>query len=172
LTVFPSILLEIRGDTSGAQRLKHGVIEAGSVAAMEDVLHPSLHEDAIPVAVRFFGAAAAGAGLASITTKKISERVVAKRVLMRAASGPVKAILSKAAGRALIAAAGLSVVPGLGTAAGAAGAVGATIVIDALLLEAEEALNRDDFRHELVTVIREERREFGEQMLGTTNALK
>ena len=155
-----------------AQRLKHAAIEVASVAVMEDVLHPSFHEDAIRAVVRFFGAAAAGGGLASITAKKIRERVVAKWVLTRAATGPVKAILSKAAGRALIAAAGLSVVPGLGTAAGAAGALGTTIVIDALLLEAEEALNRDDFRRELVTAIREARREFEDQMLGTTNAPK
>ena len=152
-----------------AQRLKHAAIEVASVAVMEDVLQPSCHEDTIDAAVRFFGAAAAGGGLASITAKKIGESVVAKRVLTRAAAGPVKAILSKAAGRALIAAAGLSVVPGLGTAAGAAGALGTTIVIDALLLEAEEALNRDDFRHELVTAIRDARRELEEQMLVTTN---
>ena len=155
-----------------AQRLKHAAIEVVSVAVMEDVLDPSFHEDAIRPAVRFFGAAAAGGGVASITAKKIRERVVAKRVLTRAATGPVKAILSKAAGRALIAAVGLSVVPGLGTAAGAVGALGTTIVIDALVLEAEEALNRDDFKRELVTAVREARREFEDQMLGTTNAPK
>ena len=98
--------------------------------------------------------------------------MVAKRVLTKGATGPVKAILSKAAGQALIAAAGLSVIPGLGTAAGAAGALGTTIVIDALLLEGEEALNRDDSKLELVTAIREARREFEEQMLETTNAPK
>ena len=155
-----------------AQRLKYAAIEVASVAVMEDVLDLSFHEDAIRPAVRFFGAAAAGGGVASITAKKIRERVVAKRVLTRAATGPVKAILSKAAGRALIAAAGLSVVPGLGTAVGAAGALGTTIVIDALLLEAEEALNRDDFKRELVTAVRDARRELEDQMLGTTNAPK
>ena len=156
-----------------AQRLKHAAIEVASVAVMEDVLDPSFHEDAIRPAVRFFGAAAAGGGVASITAKKIRERVAAKRVLTRAATRLVKAILSKAAGRALIAAAGLSVVvPGLGTAVGAAGAIGTTIVIDALLLEAEEALNRDDFRRELVTAIREARRESEEQMRGAANAPK
>lgn len=47
----------------------------------------------------------------------------------------------------------------MGTAAGAAGALGTAIVIDALLLEAEDALNRDDFRREIVGAIRETRRE-------------
>ena len=61
-------------------------------------------------------------------------------------------------------------VPGSGTAAGVAGALGSAIVIDTLLLEAEEALNRGDFKRELVTAIREARREFEEQMLETTNA--
>ena len=152
------------------QRLRHAAIEVASVAVMDDILGPSFHEDAIPAAVRFVGAASVGAGLASITARRVGERVVAKRVLTRAATGPVKAILSKAAGRALIAAAGLSVVPGLGTAVGAAGALGTTIVIDALLLEAEEALSRDDFRHKLVTAIRETRRELEEQVLGTNAA--
>ena len=102
--------------------------------------------------------------------------MVAKRVLKRVANSAVKSFLSKAASRVLAGAAGGSVIPGLGTAAGATGGavvgIGTAIVIDGLLLEAEEALNRDGFRRELVTVLREARREFEDQMLGTTNTPK
>ena len=45
-------------------------------------------------------------------------------------------------------------------------------MIDGVLLEAEEALSRDDFRREIVTTIRKARREFEYQMLGPANPPK
>ena len=100
--------------------------------------------------------------------------MLAKLVLKVAAKAPLKALASKAAGGAVAGAAAGSVLPGAGTVAGAvAGTViGITtgISIDGALLEIEEALSRDDFRREIVTAIREARRDFEDEYLGPTHA--
>ena len=66
-----------------------------------------------------------------------------------------------------------SVVPLLGTTAGAivGGIVGGVVVgvsIDKLLLELEEAINRDDFKREILSAIDEARLEF-KNKLGINN---
>lgn len=152
-------------------RMRYAAVDVASIASVEDILKPSFHQDLILPGVRFFGAASV-AGVGFIIAKKVNAKVLPKTVAKRAAKAPVKALIRKAASRALTIAAGLSAVPGVGTAAGAAFGFGTSIVIDGVLLEAEEALSRDDFKHELVSAIREARREFEDEMLGTGNAPK
>ena len=164
----------------GSHRLQPAAIDVASIASLEDILQPSFHEDFIPAAHRFLGAGGGGAaiagGVGSIIAQKVTAKMLAKLVLKVAAKAPLKALLSKAAGGAISGAAGLSVLPGLGTAAGAAGGavigIGTGIVIDGALLETEEALSRNDFRREIVTAIREARREFEDQYLGTPDPPK
>lgn len=100
--------------------------------------------------------AGGGAGLAAAMSAAVMAKIGAKGVSKLAAKALAKVALSKSAGGAAGAGAGSvvggilgSAVPGLGTALGAAlgGAIGGAalgIGADALLLELEETLHRDD----------------------------
>ena len=115
--------------------------------------------------------------------RKSRPNCLAKTALKLAAKAPItalKALLSKiaasAAGGAAAGATGGSVVPGVGTAFGLVGGalvgLATGVAIDALLLELEEVLNRDDFKREIVAAIREARREFEEEYLPVQHAAK
>ncbi len=168
----------------GPQRLQGAEIDVASVMSLGDIFQPSFHRDFIPFAHRFLSAGSGGVAVSAVVgpviAKKIQTKILATLVLKTAAKSLPKIVASKVAGAGAGAASAAgaavgSIVPGLGTAIGAAvGAVGGFLVgfgtgiaIDAGLLKVEEALNRDDFRREIVTAIRETRREFENQYLGT-----
>ena len=160
-----------------SHRLQHAAVDVALIASLEDILQPSFHQDFVPAAHRFLGVGGGGAaagGVGSIIAQKVTAKMLAKLVLKVAAKAPLKALASKAVGGAVAGAAAGSVLLGAGTVAGAvAGTViGITtgISIDGALLEIEEALSRDDFRREIVTAIREARRDFEDEYLGPTQA--
>ena len=166
-----------------SHRLQDAEIDVASIASLENILNSSFHQDFVPAAHRFLGASGGGTvvagGIGTIIAQKVKTKILAKLVLKVAAKAPLKALASKigsAAAASAIAAAAGSAVPVLGTAVGAVGGavvgLGTGVAIDGALLQLEEALSRDEFRREIVIAIREARREFEDQMLGTPNAPK
>ena len=162
----------------GAEQLQNAEVDVASITSLDHILQPSFHQDFIPAAHRFLvasgGGAAVAGGVGTIIAEKVKSKILAKLVLKVVAKAPLKVLVSKlgsAGATAAIGAAAGSAVPGLGTAVGAVGGavigLGTGIAIDGALLELEEALSRDDFRREIVTTIREARREFEDQYLGT-----
>jgi len=161
------------------QRLQGAEVDVASVTSLEDIFQSSFHRDFIPSAHRFLNAGSGGAAVSvvvgTVIAKKIKTKILATLVLKVAAKAPLKVVTSKllssAVGSAAAGAAAGSIVPGLGTGIGAVGGalvgLGAGIAIDGVLLNVEEALSREDFRREIVTAIREARREFENQYLGT-----
>ena len=147
--------------------------------SLEDILQPSFYQDFIPAA-HIFGVAgaagsAAGAGVGGIIAQKVTAKMLGKSVIKLAAKAPVQALASKvgagALAGALAGAAAGTVFPVAGTAAGAfvgilVGIAGG-VAIDGALLELEETLSREDRRREIIAAIREARREFETQYLGT-----
>ena len=154
---------------------QHAAVEVVLTKSLEDILQPSFYQDFIPAAHRFgvAGAAgsAAGAGVGGIIAQKVTAKMLGKSVIKLAAKAPVKALASKVGAGALAGAAAGTVSPVAGTAAGAfvgilVGIAGG-VAIDGALLELEETLSREDRRREIIAAIREARREFETQYLGT-----
>ena len=149
-------------------------VEVVLTESLEDILHPSFYRDFMPM--HRFGVAgaagsAAGAGVGGIIAQKVTAKILGKSVIKLAAKAPLKALASKVGAGALAGAAAGTVLPGAGTAAGAfvgilVGIAGGA-AIDVALLELEETLSREDFRREIIAAIREARREFETQYLGT-----
>ena len=176
-------------DILGRNRLDwhRAAVDVTLTASLEEILQLSFQQDLILSARRFLGAGAAGSavggGVATIVARKITAKLRAKIAPKLAAKAPIKALralLSKmaasAAGGATAGATGGSVVPGVGTAAGLVGGtlvgLATSVALDALLLELEEVLNRDDFKREIVAAIREARCEFEEEYLGVQHSAK
>lgn len=150
-------------------------VEVVQRLSMKDVLNPPIHQDIIGPQTRLVAGAGGGAIASVVTTvviNKIIVKVVGKNVLKLAAKALSKVVLSKtlvsvggaAAGAAVGAVIG-SVVPGLGTAVGAV--VGGVIcgvafgvTVDKMLLMLEESINREEFKREIISAIREARMEF------------
>ncbi len=113
------------------------------------------------------GGAATGGIFTAIITKKIVSKIAAKGTIKAAAKAFTKILGKKAMGKGLAALIGGgigSVIPGAGTAAGAI--VGGTLssivlgfTIDKMILELEEAFNREDFKKELIKIFIEAREE-------------
>ena len=154
------------------RRLQYAEVDVVLIASLDDILEPPFHQDFIPAAHRWLGSGAVGSGVASIIARKVTAKVFSKLALKAAATAPLKALASKAASGAVAG----SILPGAGTAIGAIlGAllgIGSGIAVDGALLKTEEALRRDDFRREIVTVVRVARREFVDRHLGTPNPPK
>jgi hypothetical protein len=120
------------------------------------------------------GAIAAFSG--AILLEKTVGKIVNKSIAKAAAKALAKAAASKATGSAAGAGAGAaagaavgSVVPGFGTAIGAAvgGVIGALSVgfaIDETLLKLDEAVNREDYKLEILASIDESQREFNKML--------
>ena len=158
--------------------------EIALTSSLDDILNQSFPQDIIGPNYRATaagvtagtGSVAAG-GISAIIVPKVTAKVVGKsvfKVAAKALSKQVGSLALKVGGGAAVGGVIGSAVPGVGTAIGAVvgGAfVGLTIgvAVDAALLKLEEALSRDDFRSELVTVIREARREFEEEYFGLSN---
>lgn len=131
-----------------------------------DIIEPSCNLDFMPPVPRWGASGAssvAAGGISYIIIQKVAAKALGKSVFKLGA----KALTGKVAGAggAVVGGAIGSIVPGPGTAIGAVVGglvVGATIgvAVDGALLKLEEALSRDDFKRELVTAIREARREF------------
>ena len=160
----------------GPPRLQSASVDVTSISSLEDILQPSFDQDVIPAALRFLLAGGSSVVVARsvrfIIAQKVEAKMLAKRALKLVAKTPLKALASKALGRAATGAGLGTVLPGAGTAAGAIGGTIFSILIDGALLKVEEAMSRDDFRREIITAIREARREFEDQYLVTPNAPK
>lgn len=143
--------------------------------SLEEVLNPTMHHDTIALQYRLMSAGGTGAIAGTVTTvvvTKVLGKIASKSVLKVAAKALLKVVTSKTvgaaggagAGAAIGAAAG-SVVPGVGTAAGAVaggliGGVAVGVSVDKLLIELEEAMNREKFKREILAAIEEARAEF------------
>ena len=93
-----------------------------------------------------------GTGIvAGIIAKKATERILAKPFFKKI----VASLLEKLAARGLLAIGGTAIAPGVGTAIG----VGVGIAGDFLFLKADEAMNRDSYREEIISAIEESRTE-------------
>ncbi len=150
-------------------------IEIARKMSIQDALTPPIHEDTIRISDRLFGGLGAGAVVGTITamiTAKVISKAVGKATIKKAAQVLVKVVGGKtlssvggaSAGAAIGAAAG-SAVPIVGTAIGAAiGGIVAGVLtgvtVDKLLLMLEEAMNRDEFRQELLNSIEAARTDF------------
>ncbi len=169
------IMAENRVTTEGAS------FQVVQNMSLKDVMNPPIHQDMIHLESRLIAGGGAGAVAGAITTvviKKIIAKIMGKNVLKLAAKALSKVVVSKTVGSAggagVGAAAGAaigSVVPFLGTAAGAiiGGIIGGIVVgvsVDKLLIELEEAVNRDEFKREIVSSIEEARREFKTRLEG------
>ncbi|MCG3165534.1 MAG: hypothetical protein POELPBGB_01302 [Bacteroidia bacterium] len=133
------------------------------VTSMKEIYSVPVHLDSVTLTARASGGAVGasiGAGIGAAVTAK----VVSKGMFKAAAKAVAKIAASKVAGTgggAVIGAAIGSVVPGAGTVVG--GVVGGVIggvLIDATLLKLEESINREEFKREIVTAIREAKAEF------------
>lgn len=110
-----------------------------------------------------------GGGTSAVVGAAVVAKLMSKGVLKTAGTALSKAAVSKSvgsAGGAVLGGLVGSVVPGIGTVAG--GVVGGTlagVVIDAVLLNLEELISREDFRSEIVASIRESRAELKSDLL-------
>lgn len=149
--------------------------------SMDDLLAFQLHKDFITFKTRMLASGTGGAAVSGLAggfvAKKIVAKVAGKNAIKLATKAVAKVVASKTAGTAGGAGAGAatgaavgSVIPGVGTAVGAAigGIAGGILVgvsIDALLLELEEAVSREDFREELMAEVREYQYEFEQEIM-------
>lgn len=146
--------------------------------SLDDALNLPAYKDTLDLKKRMIGGAVAGSVTAVITGKIVS-KVVGKATLKKAAQVLAKVVAGKGVSSAGLAAAGAaaggaigSVVPGVGTAVGALiggmiGGIAAGITVDKLMLMLEEALNRADFKRELIEFIEGARKEFKKKLKGT-----
>jgi hypothetical protein len=118
------------------------------------------------------GVGGAAGVVTSLVVQKIVGKVAGKGIFKLAVASAGKLLTGKAVGAAGGAASGAaagaaigSVIPGIGTVVGAAvgGVVGGILVglaVDKGLLMLEEAVNRENFKQEIISVIRETKEEF------------
>ena len=141
-------------------------------ASLKDIIEPPVFMGVQARLLTAGGAGAAAGVVTAVVIKKIIAKIMGKSVVKLAAKALTKVVVSKTAGSVGGAGAGAaagaaigSVVPFLGTAAGAivGGIIGGIVVgvsVDKLLIELEEAVNRDEFKREIIASINEARREF------------
>ncbi len=102
----------------------------------------------------------AGIGAAGgVIAKKVSERIVAKpffsKIVARLTNGLASRGLAEAAGGV----GGTVLSPGVGTAIGIAGGLAIGTLSDYLFLKADESLNRESYKAEIISALEEERAE-------------
>ncbi len=99
-----------------------------------------------------------GAGvIAGVVSKKLVQRALTKPFFRELVSKLTNALASRGLGAAVGGSVGTVIVPGIGTAAGAVAGTAFGFLSDYLLLKADEALNREEYRNEIVAAIEEER---------------
>jgi hypothetical protein len=149
--------------------------------SLKDVLNPPIHQDMIRLESRLIAGGGAGVVAGTVTTvviKKVIAKVMGKNVVKLAAKALSKVVVGKAAGSvggagmgATVGAAIGSVIPFVGTAAGAIiggilGGIAVGVSVDKLLIELEEAVNREEFKQEILSAINEARNEFKANLRG------
>ncbi len=135
---------------------------------LQDVLNPLEHKDLIDFKTRMGGGAAAGLVTAVVVAKVIG-KLATKNIFKLAAKSVAKIVGGKAVGTAGGAAAGAAAGLAVGGPVGAVvggfiGGVLAGISVDAMLLMLEEAVSREDFKQEILSAIREAKREFKDEL--------
>lgn len=188
LTTHPEVLAAYEADVTRilqARRVEtpaadFDVVATGSRATL---LPPVVDFDPVAVQGRLLTSAGGGA-LAGVIGATVVKKVIGKTAFKTAAQAVGKLVVSKSAGALAGAGAGAgtgavigSVVPGFGTAVGAAvggliGGIAAGLAVDAVLIELDEWVNRNEFRQQILDAIAEARREFqgllsGESPVGT-----
>ena len=155
-----------------SRQLLYADLDVVSNTSLEEIFKPVFQQDFVPAVYRILGASGVGMGVGTIIAGKVNAKIRATHVL-KVSWRKILTTLGKrvgtraAQGGAQIAGAALgSTVFGLGAVAGAAAGGAAAIAIEHLLLKLEEEFNRDDFRHQIVSAIREARREFDEHIFG------
>lgn len=143
--------------------------------SLKDILNPPLHQDIISLQHKL-GGTAISAILTALVVKKIIGKIMAKNVFKFAAKALSKVVISKTAGAAGGAGTGAlagavmgSAVPVLGTATGAVigaiiGGIAVGVTVDKMLIELEEALNREEFKSEILSAVQQARSEFKAQL--------
>ncbi len=154
-------------------------IEVVQRMSLADVLDPPVHKDAIGLHSRLAAGTGGGAIAGAVTAvaiKKVVGKAVGKNMFKLAAKALTKVVVGKTAGSAAGAGAGAaggaaigSFLPVVGTTAGAVigGIIGGVLVgvsVDKMLIELEELINREAFRREIVSAVREARVEFKAKM--------
>ena len=146
--------------------------------SLKDITEPPVLMGTQARLVTAGGAGAAAGVVTAVVIKKIIAKIMGKNVVKLAAKALTKVVVSKTAGSAggagVGAAAGAaigSVIPLVGTAGGAiiGGIIGGIVVgvsVDKLLIELEEAVNRDEFKREILSAINDARREFKAKLRG------
>jgi hypothetical protein len=149
--------------------------------SLRDVMNPPIHSDMVNLETRLMAGGGAGivaGGITTVVIKKIIAKIMGKNVLKLAAKALTKVVISKTAGSVGGAGAGAaagaaigSVVPFVGTVAGAVvggivGGIAVGVSVDKLLIELEEAMNREEFKQEILSAINEARIDFKAKLRG------
>jgi hypothetical protein len=140
-------------------------------ASLQEVLDLSIHADAISFGKRVTAGGAAAGVVTGLVVKKTVGKVAAQNTFKLAAKSLGKVLASKGAGAASGAAAGAAAGAFVGGPAGAvlggiAGGIAAGVTVDKMLLMLEEAVSREDFRREILTVIHTAREELLSEIRG------
>lgn len=130
-----------------------------SYVSLNDMLSMPIHADLVSLNTRVAGGAAA-AGVAGVVTGKIVSKVVFKAAAKAVAKAAAAKVGGTATGAVIGAAIG-GVVPFAGPIIGGViGGVIGGIATDAALLKLDEAINRKDFRMEILASIQQAQAEF------------
>jgi outer membrane lipoprotein SlyB len=176
---------QIREQILAQRRIKepqeeYKVVRQGS---LEEAMAPLSQEDAIAFRTRMGASGAATLMVSSLVAKKVLTKKSAKIAIKMGAKKLAKVVTSKAASSAGGTAAGAAVggtigslIPGPGTAVGAAvgGVAGGFLLgvsVDALLLEVEEAVSREEFKAKLMQAIEQTRQEMKRSLSVPENEL-
>ncbi len=101
-----------------------------------------------------------GAGVASgILAKRAAGKIVTSEAFEQMTKKLASALTRSGIVKAATSAIGTVITPGAGTAAGVAAGIGITVATDYLLLKADEALNRESYKAEIIASIEEGRTE-------------
>lgn len=130
-----------------------------SYLSLDGMLAMPVHADLVALNTRAAGSTVA-AGIVGAVTGKFASKMIFKTAVKAVAKAATTKAVGTAAGTGIGLAVG-SVVPVVGTVVGGAiGAVIGGVATDAVLLRLEEAINRDDFKKEILASIREAQVEF------------
>lgn len=119
---------------------------------LSDPLNPT--EQLLETRQRFGASAVAGIG-SGLIAKSVVERILAKETVGKMTNRLASKLGTSGIVKLITSAGGTAIAPGVGTAAG----IGVGVLSDFLFLKADEALNRDSYRQELIDTIEEDRQE-------------
>lgn len=119
---------------------------------LEEPMSPT--EQLLETRQRFGIDTAAGIG-SGLVAKSVTERILSKPVFEEITNKLIAKLGRSGFVKLATSAAGTAIAPGVGTAAG----IGVGFLSDYLFLKADEALNRDTYRQELIDAIEQDRKE-------------